>query len=611
MKDSEKNIFSNMKSRLSKMKAGFFYKKKDSGKDLAMAQVLKAKKAGKWPKLEQIKQFPKLISEKERQFFSLSILILIISVIGLSYSIFNLNRITVPAEGGEYTEGLIGIPQLINPLYSIASDVDSDLVNLIFSGLMKYDSVAGLRKDLAESYEISEDGKEYTFTIREDARWHDGAHVRAEDVVFTFNAIQNPEYRSPLDAIFGGIRVERVDERTIKFVLDEPFAPFLSMLTNGILPSHIWQDILPANATVAELNRRPMGSGPYQVEKIVRDNRGNIRSYTLKRHDDYHGQRPYINRLNFRFYPELISAIEALRNRNVQGLSYLPADYVSEFRNMNGIRVLRPALQQYSALFFNQSKNPLLANADMRRAINEAISRDRLVKEALNDFARPADSFLLPKMPGFDEERNPASYDIEKANEILDELEWLMDEESGYRKKGDDILSFTITLVDSSELVNVAENIQEQLAEIGLKINIRKVGTAVFQNEIIRDKDYEILLAGQLYSIEPDPYPFWHSSQTRDSGLNLALFSNRRADERIERARSSSDEADRAEAYSELEEIIRNELPAIFLYQPYYPYVTLSRINGQNLERIVNPYHRFSTINEWYIRTRRVSSGEN
>jgi peptide/nickel transport system substrate-binding protein len=600
---SVKNLFSKLKTRV------FSQKNRASSKELAVAQVLKAKNAKIIPSAEQIAQFPKLLNEKERQWFSIAILVLAISTLGFSYSLFDLNRVTVPRTGGEYTEGLIGVPQLINPLYSVASDVDSDLVALIFSGLMKFDAVEGLRTDLAESWSISEDGKTYTFVLRDDAMWHDGADVRAEDVVFTFNALQNVEYRSPLELSFSGIKVERVDERTVRFILTEPFAPFLSMLTVGILPSHVWQEIQPINATVAELNRKPIGSGPYMVEKIVRDSRGNVRSYTLSRHDKYHGEKPYINKINLRFYPDFISAIEALRNRNVEGLAYLPVDYLSEFKNLRGVQILQPAMQQYTALYFNQSKNILLQNIDFRKALAHATDRDTLISNALNGSARPIDSFLLPGMPGYNPEISGITYNPDEVGRILDGQGWTIDEESGFRKKGNDILSLTLTVVEAPDLLAVARNLAEQWAELGIMLNIRAVNTAIFQNEIIKSNDYEILLSGLLYGNDPDPYPFWHSSQTRDPGLNLALFSNRRADEKIETGRTSNDVEVRAQAYRELEEIMMIEIPAIFLYQPLYPYATATKINGQNLERIVNPYQRFSTISEWYIKTRRIFEG--
>lgn len=610
MSQDKKTIMGKIGSWFSKMKIRLFsVSKNDNGKKLAVSQVLKAKNASFIPKKEQLAQFPRLLNEKERQFFSLAILVLLVSGSIFGYSLFNLQRSTVPAIGGEYTEGLLGVPQLINPLYSTVSDVDADLVELIFSGLMKFDAVDGLVTDLAESYDISEDGLVYTFILREDAYWHDGARVRAEDVVFTFNAIQNIEYRSPLQVAFSGVRVEMVNEREIKFTLEEAFSPFLSTLTNGILPSHLWQEIQPTNATVAELNRKPVGSGPYKVEKIVRDARGNIRSYSLVRNENYHGKTAFINRLNFRFYPEVISALEAVRNRNVEGLAYIPIDYIGEFRNMNGVKVLQPALQQYTAIFFNQDQNQLLRVPQIRQAINNAINREKLVSEAVFDFARPIDSFLLPGMPGYEEISDDIRRgDPEKAGEILDELEWIMDDETGFRKKGDDILSFTLTVVESPDLTLVADELARQLAGIGIQLNIRKVNSSVFQNEIIREKDYELLLAGSLYGIDPDPYPFWHSSQIGEYGLNLAQFANRQADEKIVNARSSNDEDIRAEALVELRDLINESNPAIFLYQPFYPYVTANKIKGQNVNKIVNPHHRFSTINEWFIRTRRVMS---
>ena len=173
------------------------FRKSDGAKkadpNLALQQVVSARKRQGLPTKSQIKYFPQLLSKKEKQIASIAFVIIVITGILLGREFLNSQRLVVPAVGGEYTEGLVGAPQLINPLYSLTSDVDTDLTRLIYSGLMKYDTANGLVPDLAESYTISEDGKTYTFVIRDNAIWHDGEKVLADDIIFTINAIQNPD----------------------------------------------------------------------------------------------------------------------------------------------------------------------------------------------------------------------------------------------------------------------------------------------------------------------------------------------------------------------------------------------------------------------------------
>ncbi len=574
--------------------------------DLAMHQVVKARGDRKIPTWSQFRELPRLLSKTEKRIALSALLLFVFAGAALGIRLINSTRISVPAIGGEYTEGLIGTPQLINPLYASTSDVDTDLATLIFSGLMRFDSKEGLITDLAESFSISEDQLEYTFVLKENARFHDGNPVRIDDIIFTVSAIQNPEYRSPLEISFSGIGVEQVDERTVKFILDEPFTPFLSLLTVGILPSHIWQDVTPINAPNAEFNRKPIGSGPYRVDKISRDGLGNIRSYSLIRHDRYHGDDVYIKNLTLKFYPEITTAVEALRNQNVEGLAYLPASEVEHFNRVNAVEVSTPALQQYTAVFLNDDANSILSSLEVRQALNHAVDKDALVNEAFNGLARSVHSFILPGMIGEYEEPLTHEFNLEKARSILEEDGWNLAEGETVRKDGDKTLTLTLTTLDASELVAVAELLKAAWAEIGVDVAIQVISNTEFQNEIIPNKNYEMLLSGELYGIDPDPYVFWHSSQIAGQGLNLAKYANRDADGLIEDGRTTTDIEERAEAYRELQDIILEDIPAIFLYQPLYPYPHAKKIQGTNLERIVSPSDRFGSIEHWFIKTRKV-----
>lgn len=591
-----KNILDLIKNR--------FAFKKDQ-KTIAIDQIKRAKNVGAFPTLAQIKKFPELLSSKERQVFSVLAIVLIIAASGLIYSIYNSQRVTIPVSGGEYTEGLIGTPQLINPLYASASDVDSDLTALIYSGLMRYDSEEGLVSDLAESYSISEDGLVYEFVLRDDALWQDGTKVHIRDVIFTYSAIKNPEYRSPLEVVFQNVDIAQVNDRTISFTLAEPYAPFLSLMTTGILPSHVWQQIIPANAAVASFNRQPIGSGPYQLDKLARDSRGNIRSYTLEVNPKYYGEKPYISTLIFKFYPELTSALEALRNKNIEGLAYIPRERADEFSRIPGTTIVYPSLQQYTALFINETNDGVLSDFDLRRAVDLAIDKDKIAEE-IN--VKPINSFILPNMPGFSEELDAQSeLNTEEARNILEEAGWTYKEGATFRTNDEEeVLRMTLTYLDSDEYSIVTSLIKEMLSEIGFEVTLNPVDSVTFQSSILTQKDYQVLLAGELYGTDPDPYAFWHSSQTGSEGLNLSLYKNGDADKAIISIREAQDEETKVQGFTDLRTAIMEGKPAIFLYQPSYAYATSARLKGQAFGSIVEPLHRFSNINDWYIKTRRV-----
>lgn len=596
---------SNIKAKklLELIKKRFSFKK--DRKALAIDQIKKAKNVGAFPTLAQAKKFPELLSTKERQIFSVLFITFIISAIGLVYGLYNSQRVTIPVAGGEYTEGLIGTPQLINPLYSSASDVDSDLTALIYSGLMRYDSQEGLVKDLAEDYSVSEDGLVYTFTLRDDALWQDGTKVDIRDVIFTYSSIKNPEYRSPLEVVFQNVDIAQVDDRVISFTLAEPYAPFLSLMTTGILPSHVWQQIIPANAASASFNRQPIGSGPYQLDKIARDSRGNIRSYTLKINNRYYGHKPYISTLIFKFYPELTSALEALRNKNIEGLAYIPRERSDEFSKIPGTTIVYPSLQQYTALFINEDNDGILSDTDLRKAIDLAIDKQKIADE-IN--VKPLSSFILPNMSGYDKSLDSAkSYNTEEASRLLEEAGWTYKDGATFRTNdNDEVLRMTLTYLESDEYTIVTSLIKEELSNIGFEVTLKPVDSVTFQSSTLTQKDYQVLLAGELYGTDPDPYAFWHSSQTGNEGLNLSLYKNSDADKAIVKIREAQDNETKAQGFTELRTAMSENMPAIFLYQPSYAYATSSRLKGQAFGSIVEPFHRFSNINDWYIKTRRV-----
>lgn len=581
------------------------FSRKTTPASLAIAQVLQAKQVSRVPRMSQIRQFPRLLDNGERRIAGIAALVFIVSTLGLAWTAFNSQRVTIPVNGGTFTEGVVGAPQLINPLYASANDVDSDLTALLFSGLVKTDGQGKIVPDLASSYSISEDQKEYVFVLRENATWHDGEPVRVADVIFTFTALQNPAYRSPLEGAFSGVEVTQVDDRTVKFTLNEPFAPFLSLLTVGIMPAHVWDEIQPINAVAAAPNRTPVGSGPYKLKRVTRDGKGNVRSFLLVAHNDYYGKKPYIPELTLKFYPDLSSAIDAAKNRNVDSLAYVPSVLVNDLKKANPATIQTPYLQQYNALYFNQTKQPLFKDKNMRTALSIGVDRQSLINNALSGLARPILDPVLTGVPGH-QDPDLSVQNKETAKTLLNDLGWTLPEGESIRQKGNDKLTLILATIDTPELIKVAEELQRQYKEIGVDVVINPVSPIGFQSEILPTRDYEMLLTGALLGVDPDLYPYWHSSQANENGLNLARFVNRKADEAIDKARATTDEAVRAESYEALATIIRDEVPAVFLYQPAYPYALSRKIQGFTLDHLSLPEQRFSTISDWYIKTRRV-----
>ena len=580
--------------------------------------VVKLKKS-RFPKWKQFRHIFIVLSKKEKIVFYIALGLVAVALIASGTKYYLDHRILVPKSGGEYIEGLVGAPQFINPLYAPSNDVDMDLTRLIYSGLLKINAQGEIQPDLAESYEVSDDGKIYTFYLRTDARWHDGFDVTADDVMFTFEAIQMAEYSSPLIVSFRGVLVEKVDDKTIRFTLEEPFSPFLSTLTVGILPRHLWQDIPASSFQLAEYNRKPIGSGPYKFKSFIKDKKGSIHAYNLEANERHYSQVPYIEKLTFKFYPTFEEGIVALKNRNVQGLSYLPKELKNEIRGRSDLIFYNPALTQYTALFFNQKKRSELKEFEYRQALALATNKDELVGDVLNNEAKVIHGPIPDGLLGYHPDIKKYELNIEEANRLIDEEDdWnYISEGDTFRAKmvtkeneeGEDVeerqdFTFTITTIDTKENIAVAEKLAEQWERIGIKAEVLTYSRVELQT-IIKNYNYEILLYGEIFGRDPDPYPFWHSAQI-DLGLNLAQLANRDVDKLLEDARQLTDQEERAKKYVAFQDILAENLPAIFLYSPTYTYPVYKKVQGLDLIKITLPADRFADISNWYIKTKRA-----
>lgn len=601
-----------MKNKLSKIfsKLNFLKYFKKNNYSLASKQLNFDKKlvqslsSNRIPNWKQIKHVAKFFSSKEKIIIKILSLFIVASVVFLGINLYRNKVIYLPKSGGEYTEGLIGVPMYINPLLSQTNDIDMDISKLVFSSLLKYDKDLNLVEDLAASYQISEDQKEYTFFLRQDVKWHDREMFNADDVIFTFNKILDPEVKSPLLITFQGIILEKIDDYTVKFKLEEPFAPFLSTLTFGILPQHSWNEVASGNFNLAGLNLKPNGTGPFEFKSLVKDKNGNIKSYTLNQNPDFYANKPYLDTIIFKFYPDFQSAVEALKNKNILGISYLPKNLKQEIQDTKPYHFISLNLPQYSALFINQKGNKILLDNNIRQAMAYAIDRQKIVAEVLNNEGKIIDSPILEGFIGHNPDVKQYNYNLQKAEEILNSTDWKK-EDDGFRKKDDQVLEITLTTVNKQENQQTAEIIKQNFETIGIKLNIKLVDALVFQSEVIKPRNYQLLLYSEIIGSDPDPFPFWHSSQMEDPGLSLSIFTNKKIDSLLEEARSTADINERAGKYKEFQNLLAQDLVAVFLYNPTYTYVITNKVQGFDLERITNPSDRFINIDEWYIKTKK------
>jgi len=535
-------------------------------------------------------------------------LIVAVGLLGMWTELQKKFALVVPVEGGLIREGIIGTPHLVNPVLA-STDADRDLVALIYSGLMKPDGKGGLEKDLAESYSVSEDGLAYTFTLKENLSWHDGEKLTSEDITFTIQAVRVPAVKSPARANWEGVEIEIVDPRTIRFLLKKPYAPFLENAALGILPKHIWNTATPEQFSLSEFNREPVGAGPYRIDKIRRNSAGIITMYELKSFKDYALGRPLIPKIEILFYNSASDIVSAFERGDIDAVSSVSAENEKRLR-LGGATIKKLVLPRVFGVFFNQNKSEVLRDQAVRKSLNLATDRKTLVREVLGGYGvalkGPIPRIILDPEENADEVR----FNLEEARAELEKAGWKTNGDGLRQKKKSAkenlTLALTIATANTPELVKSALMLKSMWQELGAKVELKFFEIGDLNQNVIRPREYESLLFGQIIGRDPDPFPFWHSSQRNDPGLNIALYANKTADGLIEEARAENDAEKRKDKYADFQKEVEKDLPAIFLYSPYYLYVADPDLKGFDTEMITIPAERFANVHKWHLYTSRV-----
>jgi len=521
------------------------------------------------------------------------------------------NRVSleIPRSGGEITEGVIGSPRFINPLLAI-SDVDRDLTSLVYSGLMKATPEGELIGDLAEKYEVSENRLRYVFYIKEKAVFHDGVPVTSDDVVYTVGLAKNDLLKSPRRATWEGIGVEKIDERTVAFVLSEPYSPFLDNLTMGIIPIHLWGEFSPEEITFSNLNSKPIGSGPYKVAGLKKGSDGISESYTLSTFEDYALSKPFLSKISFKFYKNEEELAKAFLKKEVDGIHAISPGKAKELEE-KGKNIITSPLPRIFGVFFNQNQATLFTNKEVRRALDRAISREEIITEVLQNFGRKAEG---PLPEGYLIRRRPEAEGkilgrIDEAMLILERAGWKRGEDGVMVKEGTKEnfrLSFSISTSNAPELKILAGLLKMEWEKIGAEVELKFFETGTLNQEVIRPRKYESLLFGEIVGRDFDLYAFWHSSQRNDPGLNISLYTNIEADRLLEKIRTAESRREKEDNYLLFEEEIRKDIPAVFIYSPDFIYATNKKIKGLRIGVVTTPAERFLNVHEWHLLTDKV-----
>ena len=522
--------------------------------------------------------------------------------------------VKVPEHGGQLTEGIIGRPRFINPVIA-KSDADRDMTQLIYSGLMRATPEGDLLPDLADHYDVSPDGLTYTFTLRDDLVWHDGKPITSADVAFTIEKVQDVALaiKSPRRASWDGVQVDTPDAKTVIFKIKQPYAQFLENATMGILPKHIWQDVPDEEFDVSYYNIEPIGSGPYRMGSIVRDNdKGLPLYYDLIAFKKYPEGEPYISDLRIMFFGNSDELSQAYTNHTIDQIHTVEPAFAKEIEKAGG-HIERAPLPRVFGVYFNQNQQPILTDKEVRKALALSIDKKQIIDEVLSGYGRAVDGPLpIFQSTTTDPYTATTSDDrIQKARKILEADGWMLNtanlyEKTDKRKKTVTLLDLSLSVPDVPELKEAAGLIKDDWEKIGAHVTLKVFDTSSFTTEVLSPRKYDAIFYGQITGRNPDPYPYWHSSQRNAPGLNIALYANKDVDKILENARKEQDEPTRTLLLQKFNNMIINDIPAVFVYSPDFLYATGSNVQGMKTGLITTESERFLDVNDWYVQSERV-----
>lgn len=541
---------------------------------------------------------------------ALFVVLFIFFVGSLGVLVWRLNQnfiVTVPTEGGSLTEGVIGPARFVNPLLAV-SDADRDLTSLVYSGLVRVGPKGNFIPDLAKSYEVSEDKLTYTFHLKDNLRFHDGAPLTADDVRFTIEKAMDPAVKSAKRANWNGVSIEQPGPKTIQLTLKKPYPAFLENATLGVLPSHLWQNTSAESFPLHEQNLEAIGSGPYKLSKITKDSNGIPTAYELKAFSDFALGKPRLEKITIGFYKNEEELVEAYKNGQIDSLGSLSPALVKELEE-SGQRVVKSTLPRVFAVFFNQNHNPVFLDATVRKALNLAVPRQEIVENIFHGYAEPLEGIFTSTND------EPTKTDLVAAKKMLTDAGWKLNDQGVMQKTtkaskdkpaATQVLTFSLATSNIEELKQIAEKLKANWTALGAKVEIEIYESNDLNQNVIKPRKYDALLFGEVMGRDSNLYPFWHSSQRTDPGLNIAMYTNAKVDRLLEEARQTSGLEERNKKYFEAETEIKKDQPVAFIYSPYFLYLLPRNIIGVSLPTLTNPAERFVNIHKWYVRTDKV-----
>ncbi|MBP6943516.1 MAG: peptide-binding protein [Candidatus Omnitrophica bacterium] len=447
----------------------------------------------------------------------------------------------------------------------LASDSSSaEICGLVYNGLIRYDKDLNLEGELAESWEIKDEGLVIIFHLRKGVKWHDGEPFTARDVEFTYLKLIDPNVKTPYSGDFERVKsLEVLDDHTVKVTYKEPFSPGLSSWGMGIMPRHLLEK---EDLGSTKYSRNPVGTGPYRFkewktgEKIV-----------LTSNPDYYEGRPFINRYIYRIIPDQATTFLELQTQGVDQIGLTPLQYSRQtdtpFFRKNYRKYRYPSFgYTYMGLNLRDAK---FSDARVRLALDHAIDKDEIITGVLLGLGRISTGPFPPESWACNKDIKPVPYDPAKAKELLKEAGWEDHDGDGILDKNGQKFRFTIMTNQGNDPRKTAsEIIQRRLKDVGIEAEVRIIEWATFLSEFIDKGKFEAVIMGWSLSRDPDCYDIWHSSKTRPGEFNFIGYKNEEVDRLLLEGRREYSQEKRREIYNRINRLIFDDHPYIFLFVP-------------------------------------------
>ena len=511
-----------------------------------------------------------------------------------------------PVAGGIYSEALIGSLGRLNPVLDFYNPVDYDVDRLLFSSLIRFDHRGVAHNDLAEPMGISQDGKQYNFSLRQNAVWHDGKPVTSADVAFTVDLLRSDDLPIPEDlrSFWKQVQVNILDDKTLQFLLPEPYAPFMDYLTFGVLPKHLLEGLAPNQLIEAPFNLNPVGSGPFRFEGVNVDG-DQISGVVLGAFPDYYGQKPYFEKIVFRYFPDDAAALSAYQQGEVMGISQISLASLPAALREPGLNLYSNRQPRLGLVYLNlgDSGLPFFQDRNVRKALLMGINRRWITDRILAGQAIIAQTPIFPESWAYYDGVERVEFDSQKAVELLKKAGYTIPASGGSAREKDGVkLAFELVHPEGEPYTAIAERIRQDWQRLGVEVTLKAVPYDSLVSDYLETRSYQAALAELNFarSPDPDPYPFWHQAQIT-SGQNYSQWDDRQASEYLEQARVQLDSVERSKRYRNFQVRFGSEWPALPLFYPVYNYAVSDKVFGVSVGPIYDPSDRFFTIAEWYL----------